>query len=303
MMLTMVVSVVGGAVDYARWLSAKTATIGAMDVAVLAGGRALLVGKSSEEAIDIAETYYAKNKSSLLSLDNVSFSIQNQNEVVAVSDSAVDTAFLGVAGIDELRIRATASARVEVGANAGSHVEIALMLDTTGSMAGDKMVALKQAAIDLVNITIWSDQSEYTSRVAIVPFSPYVNPGRYAFERATDYSPPGNSDNRTCVKERSNGNRYTDLAPSAANGYFNYYTGNNACRPQATILPLSADKQDIQQRINEMQPQGTTAGHLGTQWAWYTLSPNFSSLWPLASEPKPYSMLTQLNDHNQSLLR
>ena len=25
---------------------------------------------------------------------------------------------------------------------------------------------------------------------------------RYAFERATDYSPPGNSDNRTCVKER-----------------------------------------------------------------------------------------------------
>jgi Flp pilus assembly protein TadG len=141
MMLTMVVSVVGGAVDYARWLSAKTATIGAMDVAVLAGGRALLVGKSSEEAIDIAETYYAKNKSSLLSLDNVSFSIQNQNEVVAVSDSAVDTAFLGVAGIDELRIRATASARVEVGANAGSHVEMALMLDTTGSMAGDKMVA------------------------------------------------------------------------------------------------------------------------------------------------------------------
>jgi hypothetical protein len=43
------------------------------------------------------------------------------------------------------------------------------------------MVALKQAAIDLVNITIWSDQSEYTSRVVTVPFSPYVNPGRYAF--------------------------------------------------------------------------------------------------------------------------
>jgi hypothetical protein len=58
-------------------------------------------------------------------------------------------------------------------------------------------------------------------------------------------------------------------------------------------LPLGADKQDLRQRINEMQPQGMTAGHLGTQWAWYTLSPNFSSLWPLASEPKPYSMLRQ----------
>jgi uncharacterized protein YegL len=60
------------------------------------------------------------------------------------------------------------------------------MLDTTGSMAGNKMVALKQAAIDLVNIIVWQDQSEFTSRLAVVPFAPYVNPGRYAFERATN---------------------------------------------------------------------------------------------------------------------
>jgi Flp pilus assembly protein TadG len=117
MVLTMVVTVVGGAVDYARWLSAKTATTGTMDAAALAGGRALLVGKSPDEAVDAAETYYARNKSPLLSLDNVTFTLQNQNEVVAISDSAVDTAFLGIAGIDELRIRATASARVEVGAS------------------------------------------------------------------------------------------------------------------------------------------------------------------------------------------
>ena len=291
MMLTAVVSVVGGAVDYARWLSAKTTTFSAMDAAVLAGGRALLIGQSSASAIDIAEKYYNKNKSNVLSVDNVVFTVENANEIVAVADSAVSTALLGVAGIQKLHIRGEARAKVEVGANAGSHVEISLMLDTTGSMAGDKMVSLKEAAIDLVNITVWSDQSEYTSRVAVVPFSPYVNPGRDAFEVATNYSPPGNSANRTCVKERSGTNRYTDATPNGSNGYFNYYTSNSSCKPQATVLPLTANKQDLQQRINEMQPTGMTAGHLGTQWSWYALSPNFANVWPLDAEPKPYSRL------------
>jgi len=303
MMLTAVVSVVGGAVDYARWLSTKTTTLSAMDAAVLAGGRALLIGQSSASAIEIAEKYYNKNKSNVLSVDNVVFTVENANEIVAVADSAVSTALLGVAGIQKLHIRGEARAKVEVGANAGSHVEISLMLDTTGSMAGDKMVSLKQAAIDLVNITVWSDQSEYTSRVAVVPFSPYVNPGRDAFEVATNYSPNGNSDNKTCVKERSGTNRYTDATPNGSNGYFNYYTSNSSCKPQATVLPLTANKQDLQQRINEMQPTGMTAGHLGTQWSWYALSPNFANVWPLDAEPKPYSMLTQMNDNNQPLLR
>ncbi len=303
LLLTAVVSVVGGAVDYARWLSAKTTTLSAMDTAVLAGGRALLVGQSSAAAIDVAEKYYAKNKSQVLSVDNVVFTVENMNEIVAVADSAVATSLLGVAGIQQLHIRGEARAKVEVGANAGSHVEISMMLDTTGSMAGSKMVSLKEAAIDLVNITIWSDQSEFTSRVAVVPFAPYVNPGRDAFEVAANYSPSGSSSNRTCVKERSGDNRYTDAAPNAANGYFDYYTGNWACNPQATVLPLTADKQDLQQRINQMQPTGMTAGHLGTQWAWYALSPNFANVWPLASEPKPYSMLTQMNENNQPLLR
>jgi hypothetical protein len=137
----------------------------------------------------------------------------------------------------------------------------------------------------------------------VVPFSPYVNPGRDAFEIATDYSPNGNSDNRTCVKERQGYYRYTDEIPNGSNGYFDYYTGNSACKPQATVLPLTNDKQALLQRINEMQPTGMTAGHLGTAWAWYALSPNFSSLWPTASEPKSYSQLTALNESGMPQLQ
>ena len=34
---------------------------------------------------------------------------------------------------------------------------------------------------------------------------------------------------------------------------------------------------------------GWTAGHIGLGWGWYTISPNWASVWPAASVPKPYN--------------
>jgi hypothetical protein len=157
--------------------------------------------------------------------------------------------------------------------------------------------------VDLVNIVVWDDQSEFTSRVAIVPFSYYVNLGLSAFQAATNYTPGGSGNDRTCVKERQSANRYTDASPNGSNGYFDYYTGSYYCKPQATLLPLTGNKTDLHNRIYEMQPTGMTAGHLGTQWTWYALSPNFSNLWPSDSKPKSYNMLTELNQNHQPKLQ
>lgn len=304
MVLTTIVTLIGGTIDYVRWMQATGKTIHAMDAAVLAGGRMLLLGKTEAAAIQAAQDFYERNKSDDLSVDSVTFSIEGTGtRVIAVSDSAVKTAFLQVAGIPELRIRETTQALVEVGANGGQDVEIALMLDTTGSMSGSKMDALKIAAVDLVNIVVWDDQSEFTSRVAVVPFSYYVNVGRTVFESATNVTPGGSGDSRTCVKEREGTNRYTDATPNGGNGYFKYYTGSYYCKPQATLLPLTNNKTDLHQRINAMQPTGMTAGHLGTAWAWYALSPNFSSLWPATSQPQSYSKLSEMNENHQPKLQ
>lgn len=304
LVFTAVVSVVGGAVDYARWHSAKSKTIHAMDAAVIAGGRELLVGKSEAAALLTAQKFYNNNKAPYLHSDNVTFTVGSSGtEVIAVSASSVKTPLLSIAGVPTLPINETARARINVGANAGSDVEIAMMLDTTGSMSGTKMVALKQAAIDLMNITVWADQSEFTSRIAVVPFAEYVNIGRNSFNAATNHNTQGNSDNRTCVEERTGANRYTDETPSGNNGYYDYYEGNPACKPQAVLLPLSSDKQAIQQRINEMQPQGYTAGHLGTAWTWNALSPNFAGLWTGNNPPKSYSLITEMNQYGQPKLR
>ena len=211
----------------------------------------------------------------------------------------MSTPFLNVVGVSDLPVKLTAKAVLAVNANAGTHVEVSLMLDTTGSMGGSKMVDLKAAASDLVDIVIWDDQSSYTSRVALAPFSRYVNVGTTYFNTVTGQTASGNVHQRTCVKERSTSDRYTDAAPGSGN-YFNRYTGSGTCQPTSTIMPLSSDKVALKAHINAMPTTGMTAGHLGTAWAWYLVSPNWSSVWPAASAPKPYSMITQNADPNSN---
>jgi hypothetical protein len=177
------------------------------------------------------------------------------------------------------------------------------MLDTTGSMAGQKMVDLKAAATDLVNIVIWQDQSRYTSRVALAPFSRYVNVSSSFFQGITNQSPSGSGDQTTCVKERDGSNRYTDAKPDSGNGYFQYFSGWGTCAPTSVIVPLTSNKSDLAAAIDNMPASGTTAGHLGTAWSWYLLSPNWNSVWPTESKPFPYSHLFEHNSNNQPKLR
>jgi Flp pilus assembly protein TadG len=300
-MLTIVVTMVGGSVDYARWLAAKGETVAAMDAAVLAGGRALQLGKSPAEALAIAQSYYDQNKSPRLTKDRVTFTVEaGGTEVLAVSNSAVKTPVLSVTGVGELGVIATARSVVAAGANSGTNIEISLMLDTTGSMGwssssgGSKMSHLKAAAKDLVDIVIWNDQSEFKSRVALAPFAQYVNVSSTYAQKIT------NNSSRNCVKERTTNKRYKDAKPNSDNGYFTYKSSTSCGRP---VVPLSSDKVSLKSAIDALPTSGGTAGHLGTAWSWYLLSPKWSSIWPQSAKPMGYSKLTVLNDDGQPILR
>ena len=333
LMLTASVALAGGAIDFGRWLSAKSKTHNAMDAAVLAGGRVLqLAGKTNADAVAAAQEYYNLNNPGVLSNDSTSFSIAN-NEITGTSASSVETVFLKVVGIDSLAVNLTSKAVLAAGGNSGAHVEIAMMLDTTGSMGGSKMTDLKAAAKDLVDIVVWDDQSNYTSRIGLAPFAEYVNVGAQYFQQVA--GPNANimtstvtrcsgwgwgrscstttttkdilddGDKYTCIKERNTTSRYTDDAPGSGN-YFKFYGDTStdrlyivnyeyACRPNTVITPMTSDKTTLKNNIDAFPTSGGTAGHLGTQWAWYLLSPNWNSVWPTASEAYPYTMLSQQN--------
>jgi Flp pilus assembly protein TadG len=62
---------------------------------------------------------------------------------------------------------------------AGNNLEVALVLDTTGSMAGTRITNLKSAANQLIDLVVSDTQTPYYSKIAIVPYSNSVNPGTY----------------------------------------------------------------------------------------------------------------------------
>ena len=223
------------------------------------------------------------------------------------------------------------------GQNDGYSMETSLMLDITGSMSGSKIVDLKAAAKDLIDVVVWpgQDQGLHTSKVALAPFAQTVNVGTYASavtgRPATSTGSQltasgGNAANglsagtgalRPCVIERLGANAATDEVPSASNGWIGSYGGNNApaghnyndsmssidadynsdgsctssAPEDATIVPLTNNKTTLTTRINDMQLGSGTAGHLGTAWAWYMLSPKWNSIWPTQSQPMAYSKI------------
>ncbi len=82
----------------------------------------------------------------------------------------------------------------------------------------------------------------------------------------------------TCVTERTGTQAYTSAAPSTAFVGRNYPATNAPC-PSAVIRPLSSDKAAMKSLISSFNVTGSTAGHIGLAWGWYTVSPTFNPLW------------------------
>ena len=324
--IAVIFGAVGGAIDYGRWLTARTQTQNAVDAAVLAAGRVLQAsGGNTEAALQAARTYYEEMKPDATNDESVHFELADDGSaIVASTVGNVTTPFLSAVGIKSMPVHTSAKAVLAVGGNAETNLEISMMLDITGSMSGSKIQDLKLAAKDLINIVVWANQDEYTSRVAIAPFAPRVNVGDYvsaltglpASKRINkkDYKPI------ECVTERTGAYAFTDDAPASGRylGAYEGNTGNTAINDEDNysrngscsspsssemILPLTNDKSALLSKINSLSASGSTAGQLGTAFAWYLISPKWANIWPAESRPAPYSDLNVLNSNGEPKLR
>lgn len=61
-----------------------------------------------------------------------------------------------------------------------------------------------------------------------------------------------------------------------------------AGRELPAIIPLTNNRDTLDDFFASKSIGGTTPGHLGTAWAWYMLSPKWSSIWPAVSTPAEY---------------
>jgi Flp pilus assembly protein TadG len=323
LMATLLMLAVGAAVDTGRWLHARDQTVAAVDAALLAGGRALQANATDEgAAIAAAQQFYTQNTATRLPVvsDTISFAVGNDGiSMVANGTAYIQTMFLQIASIDRLPLVAEGQqpiARAQLAVTGGNDsqiqsLEISVMLDVTGSMGGQKLQDLKDSATDLIKIVLLNGLNNLPVKVGIVPFSEDIRlPNTAAINKARGTSNlpstksittgSGRSQTTTtyylsdCVVERAGNQKYTDAAPAAGQYVMAHYTtsssgGKGKCTVPSTaaIAPLTNDKSSLLTIVSNLKAAGGTAGHLGTAWAWYLLSPNWASLWP-SSTPAPY---------------
>ena len=301
---------VGGAVDYLRVAQTKARLQGAADAAAMGAMHAR--GLSDTQRETLASTMFTTNTQAWPATAGATATVSVvQGSTTLVSTYNMETTILKVVGFNAIPITVTAIATAT-----GKKIELAMMTDITGSMAETrngqtKIDGLKLAADDLLDILLPDNALNDDARVALVPFANYVNADVYA-ANVTGLSPSRNHQGNTqylitCVTERTGPDAYTDAAPGpskwlgastqgannanydADGGCNRSNSGNGGSSPLPAVMPLTNDKAAIKSVINSYTPQGSTAGHLGTAWAWYMIAPEWSSIFNLAAPPRPYN--------------
>jgi Mg-chelatase subunit ChlD len=232
------------------------------------------------------------------------------DQVVTVAAKArVDTTFMAILGQHYINVWAESAVKREL-----AGVEVVLVLDVTGSMAGNNITALKYASNSFLNIMFSRISDPEYIKIGLVPFSQTVNVGRYGlglrpdgsyydtafvdYPATDDYvNPPTNiqygtkSTNwRGCILERdypddTNDNsspnwgmyRYPKICSKYKNGSCSSWSNNNAntnC-PASPIVPLTNSKTTLQSAINNLQTGGNTYGNVGMVWGYHVITPSF----------------------------
>lgn len=286
------VMLLGCAVDIGRAVHTKARVATALDAAALAAAKSLHdKSMDTEQLVAIAQRYFDANigTSSARALGQISdFTVNVDRSTSAVTVSAtanVQTTFARVGGIDKISMPSTAAAAFDP-----KDIEVSLSLDVTGSMCSpcSKIADLQSAAHDLVDILLPANKSTSNKvRVALAPFAASVNAGTYADAATNRRSADG------CVFERSGSDEGTDAAP--AGGSYMKVAGDpgvvatrNVCPSGSKITALTDDASALGRAIDALRTSGSTAGHLGTAWAWYLVSPKWGGVWPASARPVEY---------------
>jgi Flp pilus assembly protein TadG len=164
----------GMGVDMVRANHVQTVLQGAADAAAVAGAAS---GKTSiAEIRKIVEEYAAANgvNNALDLIDSIEPKQDKKTRTFSVTiKGKMDTSLMRLANISVMDI--TAFSEVTMG---GAALELVLVLDTTASMnAEGRMVALKDAADDLVQDLMKLEKDGVDMKIGIVPFGQYVNVG------------------------------------------------------------------------------------------------------------------------------
>lgn len=303
--LPVLVGAVGLSVDMSMAYLVKTRLSHALDAAALAAAAA---GKTGADLNDVVERFFNANYPA----DKIGMAYDLQvteadGQIYVSARADYDTYFMDVLGVGEITVDSDATVVREV-----RGLEVALVLDVTGSMStNDNIGAMKTASHNFLDILYASASDQDAVKVALVPYSTSVNVGPYGIGEHPDGSYYGesfmsnpslewNQESSSnwwgCVLAReypedtedSDGTwewddfdaRYYESTCSYRNRYTGervYYTCNPYARNyrcnKSMIVPLTSDRDLLDDTIDTYYASGYTLGNYGMVWAYRMLSP------------------------------
>jgi Flp pilus assembly protein TadG len=305
---------VGLAVDSSMGYLLKSRMSKSLDTAGLAAGRLAL----NDNAEEIAQRYFDANfdaSGGSANLTDFDFELsEDRRFVTLVAVAETPTLFMRVFGRDTMTVTARTRIRRET-----TGMELALVLDNTGSMWGTNFDTMQDATYELIEI-LYGDEDEIENLwISLVPYTATINigPSRTGWLAATDRVRnvstaddfPAAAPWKGCVRSRANPLDAGDAPPSAGLFTSFYYASttrtqdnrwdgtatyplrlaladrndgrgpNLGCGP--AITPLTKSRATIEAGIGNMGPwhRGGTTGNLGLSWGWRTISPGWRALW------------------------
>lgn len=234
MSLPMFLAAAGIAVDLAQGYNIKTRLGNALDKAALAAGSSTGGLEEIEEQVYrfLAANYPDDTLGEIYDID-----VQFGDGTVSVAAHArVRTIFMAIFGHDYMEVYQESIVKREL-----AGVEVALVLDVTGSMAGNNITALRTASYNFLNIMFSRISDPEYLKIGMVPFSSSVNVGSYGL----GLTPDGDYYGERFVQHPSSDTYYS---PASNIPYNAGTTGTTSawrgCILERTIPSLYADTRD-----------------------------------------------------------
>lgn len=300
---------VGFSVNVSQLYNARSSLQGVVDAAVTSTARDLTTGVTREADANKSVQVFldANSQAGILQANQIVMDrlIVDRTTNTVQADAHVDVAlYFPIFSMGDMK-RVTASTTALY---SDRNIEVAMMLDVTGSMAGQKIKDLKAAASNAVDSFLGNqDPTRPRVRVSIVPYANSVNTGALAASSVyveTDASQrkqaPGNTSAQpasasvrpdNCATERKGADQYSDAGPGSSMVNRDYLLSTFAANsrtapcPAAGLVPLTANADALKNVIKDFVASGGTAGHIGVQWTWYMLSENWGSMMKASERP------------------
>lgn len=221
----------------------------------------------------------------------------NNREVTAKATQDTRPFFLHLLGIDSFDAKAASGAQQGI-----TNVEIAMVLDVSGSMDGNKIANLKTAAKEFVDTMLTGDTDHRVS-ISMVPYSGQVNLGPQLAAKFNTTDNPnvtnmncidlpaavynttsmsttlpmpmtGNVDTFSYYSNYMNGSMPTGYA-SPANTWTQPVPNNRWCLPKAdnVVVPMNNSVAALQGKIDLLSAGGATSINAGIKWGLTLLDP------------------------------